>query len=193
MDKDQLHEARTNPDFLKYLEETRVDAIATKNISALYEVLDSFLVLDLHEDRLNEVYQHILHISSENIEKILSSNRKLTLEGDDLFYIRAFYEHAIEKWSYEDFEGSKQLIFVLSNIIEDEVLSDSLKAHIIALSNKNSLDDFYGMEVNLNEIDDDEKYGYFITNFNYNIKGHLEHNKNTLQKEYDNLKHLLED
>jgi len=193
MDKEQLHEARTNPDFLKYLEETRVDAIATKNISALYEVLDSFLVLDIEENRINEVYQHILQISSESIEKILEENKKLTLEDDDLFYIRAFYEYAIEKWSYEDFAGSKQLIFVLSNIVEDEVLVDALKAHIIALSNKKDLDSFYGMEVNLTEINNDEKYGYFITSFNYDLKDHLEHNKNTLQKEYDNLKHLLED
>lgn len=193
MDKEQLHNARTNPDFLKYLEQTRVDAIATKNISALYEVLDSFLVLDLQEDKVNELYQHILQISSENIEKILDKGRKLTLEGDDLFYVRAFYEHGIEKWSYEDFAGAKQLIFVLSNIIEDEVLSSALKAHIIALSNNISLDNFYGMEVNLNETSDDEKYGYFITNFNYDLEEHLNHNKDTLQKEYDNLKHLLED
>ncbi len=193
MDKEQLHEARTNPDFLKYLEQTRIDAIATKNISALYEVLDSFLVLDLQEDKVNEVYQHILQISSENIEKILEKGRNLSIDGDDLFYIRAFYEHGIEKWSYNDFEGSKQLIFVLSNIIDDELLTDALKAHIIALSNKSSLDNFYGMEVNLSEDNDDEKYGYFITSFNYDLKEHLNHNKDTLQKEYDNLKHLLED
>ena len=192
MDKEQLHEARTNPEFLKYLEETRVDAIATKNISALYEVLDSFLVLDLDEEKVNDVYQHILQISFENVEKIVNQNRKLKLEGDDLFYIRAFYEHAIEKWSYENYKGSKELIFVLSNILEDEVLCDALKVHIIALSKNIDLDSFYEKEVDLSIEDEDEKYGYFITNFNYDKKDFLEKNKDTLAKEYENLKHLLE-
>ncbi len=47
MNKQELNEARTNPDFIKYLEETRIDALNTQNISALYEVLDSMLILDL--------------------------------------------------------------------------------------------------------------------------------------------------
>lgn len=192
MDKDQLHEARTNPDFLKYLEQTRIDAIATKNISALYEVLDSFLVLDLQEDKINDIYQHILQISFENVERIVNENRKLSLENDDLYYVRAFYEHGVEKWSYENFDGAKELIFVLSNIVDDEVLCQALQAHIIALSNKKDLDSFYDNEVNLDSSTEDEKYGYFITNFNYDVKEHLEKNKETLQKEYDNLKHLLD-
>ncbi len=192
MDKEQLQEARTNPDFLKYLEETRVEAIATKNISALYEVLDSFLVLDLDEEKVNDVYQHILQISFENVEKIVNQNRKLKLENDDLFYVRAFYEHAVEKWSYENFKGAKELIFVLSNIVEDETLCKALQVHIIALSNAIDLDSFYGKEVDLNITDEDEKYGYFITNFNYDKQEYLEKNKDTLQKEYENLKHLLE-
>lgn len=192
MDKEQLQEARTNPEFLKYLEETRVDAIATKNISALYEVLDSFLVLDLDEEKINAVYQHILQISFENVEKIVNENRKLELEGNDLFYVRAFYEHAVEKWSYENYKGAKELIFVLSNIVDDEILCSALQVHIIALSKEIDLDSFYESEVDLNASTEDEKYGYFITNFNYNKKEYLEKNKDTLKKEYENLKHLLE-
>lgn len=192
MDKNELNEARTNPDFLKYLEETRVDAISTKNISALYEVLDSFLILDLGEEKINEIYQNILEISFTNVEKIVNENKKLTLEGDDLCYVRAFYEHAVEKWSFENLDGAKQLLFVLSNIIEDNYLIKALQAHIIALSNGIDLDSFYEEQVDLNRANDDEKYGYFITNFNFDLEEYLEKNRATLQKEYDNLKHLLE-
>lgn len=193
MDKEELFKARTNPDFLKYLEETKVDAIATKNISALYEVLDSFLILDLGEEKINEIYQNILQISFDNVEKIVNNNKKLSLQDDDLCYVRALYEHGIEKWSYDNFDGAKQLLFVLSNIIDDLFLSSCLQAHIIALSNKKDLDSFYEDEVNLEISNDDEKYGYFITNFSYDLKKHLDENKPVLQKEYDNLKHLLED
>ncbi|WP_072680394.1 hypothetical protein [Arcobacter sp. LA11] len=192
MDKEQLHDARTNPDFIKYLEETREDAIATKNISALYEVLDSLLILDLDEEKVNSVYQNILKIAFDEVQNIINDNRKLTLEGDDLFYVRAFYEHAIEKWSYENFEGARELIFVLSNILEDELLEDALKAHIIALAVNTNLDSFYEDDVNLESANEDEKYGYFITEFNYDLKEYLELNKKTLSEEYEKLKHLLE-
>ena len=192
MDKEQLHDARTNPDFLKYLEETREDAIATKNISALYEVLDSLLILDLDEEKVNFVYQNILQIAFEQVQNKIDANKKLTLEGDDLFYVRAFYEHAIEKWSYENFDGARELIFVLSNILDDQLLEDALKAHIIALAVNTNLDSFYEDDVNLESTNEDEKYGYFITEFNYELKEYLELNKGTLSLEYEKLKHLLE-
>ena len=52
-------------------------------------------------------------------KKILNKNEKLTLEGDNLLYVRALYEHAIEKWSHDNFDGAKELIFVIANILED--------------------------------------------------------------------------
>lgn len=192
MDKEELFQARTNPEFLNYLEETRTDAIATKNISALYEVLDSFLILDLEEEKVNEIYQSILQIAFENVDTIVNAGKKLSLEGDDLFYVRAFYEHGVEKWSYGNFDGSKELLFVLSNIIDDEMLIDSLQSHIIAISKKIELDSFYESEVNLEAVDINEKHGYFITSFNYDLSEHLAQNKDVLAKEYEILKHLLD-
>ena len=90
MDKKELQEARTNPDFLKYLEQTRKDAIDLKNISAMYEVLDSYLILDLEEDKINDLYENILKVAFEKIEVLVGQNKKLTLDGDELFYIRSF-------------------------------------------------------------------------------------------------------
>jgi hypothetical protein len=193
MDKEELFQARTNPDFLNYLEKTRVDAIKTKNISALYEVLDSFLILDLQEDKIDEIYKNILQISFENVEQITNDKKKLSLENDELFYIRAFYEHAVERWSYDDFKGAKELFFVLSNIINDELLINSIQSHIIALSKNNDLDSFYEKEVDLNAENIEEKYGYFITSFNYDLEKYLQENKTVLETEYANLKHLLDD
>ena len=55
MEKKELNEARTNPEFLDYLEDTRIKSMAEKNISAMYETLDSMLVLDLDEDKINKL------------------------------------------------------------------------------------------------------------------------------------------
>ncbi len=192
MDKEELNQARTNPEFLDYLEKTRINAIATEDIAALYEVLDSLLILDLDEEKINSVYQNILKISFDRVDAIVNSDKKLSLDNEQMFYIRALYEHGIEKWSYEDFSGSKDLLFVLANIVEDELLSNAIQVHIIALAKKITLDDFYEKQVDINSCNSIEKYGYFITNFNFNLGQHLLDNKVLLKEEYEKLKHLLD-
>lgn len=192
MTQNELNEARANPDFLKYLQETESAAIETKDIEALYEVLDSLLILDLQEDRINLVYENILKISFEEVDKIVNSKKFLKLEGKELFYIRSFYEHGIEKWSYNDFDGAKQLLFVLSNIIEDELLQKSLKIHLTALSKEFDLDKFYEKQVHIDAICEDEKYGFFIVNYKFDIEEYLRANTSILEKEYEALKHLLD-
>ena len=191
MDKEALFQARTNPDFLKYLEEARVNSMNAQDIGLMYETLDSMLVLDLDEEKVNKLYEQILKTSFSNVEKILSKHAKLNLEGDNLLYVRALYEHAIEKWSYDNFDGAKDLIFVLANIVDDESLVKSLKILIVFLSSKIGLDDFYDTRVDLEADVDDEKYGYFIINFSFDNQTFLEENKSILEKEYKNLKHLL--
>lgn len=192
MTNEELNEARTNPDFINYLEKTKDDAIETKNISALYEVLDSLLILDLEQEKINTVYENILKISFENVEKIVNSGKKIVLENDELYYTRSFYEHAIEKWSYNDLKGAKELFFVLINVIEDETLCDALNVHLVACSKGFDLDKFYDEKVNTTSVPVDEKYGYFITSFNFEIKKFLDQNSEILKTEYANLKYLLD-
>ena len=192
MTKEELNQARTNPEFINYLEETRIDAINTKNISALYEVLDSLLILDLDEEKINSVYENILKISFENVEKIVNSGAKLKLEADEHYYVRSFYEHAIEKWSYEDVEGAKELFFVLSNIVDDDKLCDALNVHSIACSKNYSLDQFYDSMVDTTTCEVEEKYGYFIVHFQTPTAQYLKENEVTLKVLHNNLKHLLD-
>lgn len=192
MDKNELNEARTNPDFLNYLEETREKSISEHNISAMYETLDSMLVLDLDEGKINKLYEEILKTAFENVEKIVNKNEKLNLEGDNLFYVRAFYEHAVEKWSFDNFDGAKELAFVLANIVDDELLEKSLNVLIIALTNKISVDEFYETQVDMNTNSTHEQYGYFMVDFNFNTDEYLESNKAILEAQYKNLQHLLD-
>lgn len=191
MDKQQLFEARTNPDFLKYLEEARVNSMKAKDIGLMYETLDSMLVLDLDEEKINELYSEILKTSFENVEKIVNKDEKLKLVDDNLLYVRALYEHAIEKWSYENFDGAKELFFVMANIIDDEKLEKALNILIVVLSNKEQLDNFYDEKVNYELANDDEVYGYFIVDFNFDEDEFLAQNEALLKSEYLNLKHLI--
>ena len=191
MDKEQLFEARTNSDFLKYLEEASINSMKAEDIGLMYETLDSMLVLDLDEEKVNKLYEQILKTSFNNVEKILSKHEKLNLEGDNLLYVRALYEHAIEKWSYDNFDGAKDLIFVLANIVDDVALVKSLNILIVFLSSNIALDDFYDTKVDLESDVEDEKYGYFITVFRFDNDEFLNENKDILDTQYKNLKHLL--
>jgi hypothetical protein len=191
MDSNELNEARTNPEFLDFLVEREKEGLEKEDIAILYEVLDSLLILDLQEDRINKIYEKILMISFEKIEIRLKEDKKLTLEDNDIFYIRSFYEHSIEKWSNDNIEGAKELLYVLQNIIEDEELKDSISVHIVACAKNMKFDDFFDKKVSTEQESENEKHGYFIMNYQFDVKEFLEENSQILISEHNKLKHLL--
>jgi len=191
VDQLELNEARTNPEFLSYLDVRQKEVMESRSISGLYEVLDTLLVLDLDENRVHKVYEEILKISFDSIEDRLKDEKKLSLDGDDIFYIRSFYEHSIEKWSLGNFDGAKELFFILTQIVEDQTLVDSIKVHLIACSKKIDMDTFYEEKMIHEQPNVEDKYGYFIMHYQFETSKYLNENSSILDKEYENLKHLL--
>ena len=191
MENKDLQDARTNPEFLSYIEAKEKDAIASEDLMGLYEVLDNLLVLDLDEKRVNKVYETILKVAFSGMEERLNDGRKLSLIDEDIYFIRAFYEHAIEKWSTSNFEGAKQLFFILSQIIDDKLLTDSIKVHLLAVTKNMDMDEFYLSQVSEKQMDDDERYGYFIINFNFDTKEYIDEHKEMIGVLIDELGHLL--
>lgn len=192
MTEQELMQARTNPEFLGFLEEKEKNAIENKNIAELYEVLDSLLILDLEEERINKVYETILVVAFDNVQTKLDSHTKFSFESDDFYYIRAFYEHAIEKWSYGNFQGAKELLFVLSEIIEDELLTEAIYVKLLACEKEIDLDSFYDQTVMHQQMARDEKHGYFILDFKFDTKNYLASKTKELEEIHGKLKHLLE-
>ena len=191
MEQSELNQARTNPEFLSFIEEQESKAITEGSISELYQVLDTLLVLDLDEDRIHKVYQEILKVSFEKIEDRLEEGTKLSLDGDDIFFTRSFYEHAIEKWSVGNFDGAKELFFILTQIVEDEKLLESFSIHMLNCAEGVDMDQFYEQSVAHVFDENDVKYGYFITKYTFDVKEYLEANAEKLQEQYEQLKHLL--
>lgn len=191
MDQVELNQARTNPEFLAYLDHREKEVMESKSISGLYEVLDTLLVLDLDEERIHKVYEEILKVSFDSIEDRLKSDKKLSLEDDDIFFIRSFYEHAIEKWSLMNFDGARELFFILTQIVEDENLVNSLNVHLLSCAKNLDMDQFYDEKVIHEQPNSEDKYGYFIMNYNFDMKLYLEENKSLLNNQYESLKHLL--
>lgn len=191
MKPEELHEARTNPDFLEYLEVKEKEVMESRDIAGLYELLDSLLVLDLDEERVHNVYQEILKVAFDNIETRLKDEKKLSLDDDDIYFIRSFYEHAIEKWSMGNFKGAKELFFILTQICEDEFLVEALNVHLIACAKQSDMDEYYDENVAEEQTYTEEKYGYFILDFNFDKKEYLNNNLKLLQEQFEELKHLL--
>ncbi|MDD2974143.1 MAG: hypothetical protein PHZ10_03465 [Aliarcobacter cryaerophilus] len=192
MNKNDLNEARTNPDFLIYLEAAMQNSIKNQNIEMMYEILDTMLVLDLEEEKTNKIYEEILKVATLNLEEKLEKNVLLELENIDFLTIRAFYELAIEKWSNSDFELAKALFFTLANSINDDFLKKNMEVLIVNLSKELDFEDFYEEFVDKDELESKEEYGYFITTFNFDVDDFLKNHQEFLQKEYENLKHLIE-
>ncbi len=191
MNQQELNEARTNPEFLAYLNEKEQEVMESRSISGLYELLDSLLVLDLGDERVHKVYGEILKISFDKIEERLSNGKKLDPNTEDLYFVRSFYEHAIEKWSVLNFDGASELFFILTQIVDDELIVDTMKVHLISSSQNIDMDNFYDNNVELKDHEIDEKYGYFITEFKFNTKEYLQKNSSILETQFEKLKHLL--
>ena len=195
MTQEEMIKASSDPEFLKYLEIREKDVLETKSISGLYEVLDMLLILDLDEARINKIYELILTVAFEQIEQRLQSQIKLKLDdndSNDKFYIRAFYEHSIEKWSREDNKGAKELFFVLSQIIDDEKLLKAVNVKLIACHDGVDMEEFYDTKISHQESIEDEKYGYFLVDFTFDENEYLNENSDKLNKIYEELKSLIE-
>lgn len=191
MNEEELHEARVNPEFLAFLLEKETKALESKDIAELYEVLDTLLILDLDENRIHTVYQEILKVAFETIEDRLKDKKKLSLDDADLYFIRSFYEHAIEKWSVGNNNGAKELFFILSQIVEDEKFINAITIHLIACAQNKDMDTFYDKDVEHQDKVEEEKYGYFILDFKFDVKEYLSSNAKLIEEQYNSLKHLL--
>lgn len=181
MEASELQEARTNPDFLKFIAEKEESAKATKNIKELYEVLDTMLILDLDISRIDSVYENILQLAFEKVEQTLASQGTLDLQEEGLYVARAIYEYAIEHWSNQNYNGAKGIFFILNSIINDETLNNSLVIHTISVHNQETLDSFY-TKINNEEQNGSDIYGYFITRYNFDTAEYLQDNADVVQE-----------
>ena len=68
----------------------------------------------------------------------------------------------------------------------------ALNMHLLMCSKQITLDDFYDQYVDNDTSNDNEKYGYFIVNYKIDVKNFLKENKDVLDTEYENLKHLMD-
>jgi hypothetical protein len=183
-----------NDEFIATLKDEEKKALHDKDIVRLYNVLDTLLVLDLDPNKINNIYSRILMLAFEVIEEKIEDKKKIKLDSTiNIYYIRAFYEYAIEQWSNDNFAKAKDVLFMILKVTDDPFLENVFLALFISVSKKESLEDFQVNNLDIDKISDesDEKYLFFPTNFKEDIREYISKNSATLNKELDKLEKKL--
>ncbi len=192
MEKNEFEDLRNNPQFMLDLGQREEAAVKAKDVAGMYEVLDTAVMLDLPAERLNRIYTEILQSVFDTLAQKLSDEEFFDLnDKKDLYTLRGIYEHGIERYSENDFKGAKEIFLIIHHTAADETLSRAMMPHIAAAASNMPLDDFIDELVDVDNPNDSERYGFFLTNFKPSVEGFMKEKAQTLQnalKELETLK-----
>ncbi len=192
MQKSEFEDLKNNPQFMLDLGQREEAAVKAKDVAAMYEVLDTAVMLDLPAERLNRIYTEILQTVFDRLAEKLTSESFFDLsDRQDLYTLRGIYEHGIERYSENDFKGAKEIFLIIHHTADDERLSEAMMPHIAAAASRMPLDDFIDELVDVENPNESETYGFFLTNFRPSLEGFMKEKARTLEdalKELETLK-----
>ena len=192
MTTNEFEDLKNNPEFMMELKNKEEAAIKAKDVAAMYEVLDTAVMLNLSAERLDRIYTEILQTVFDRLAEKLSAQEFFDLrDRTDLFTLRGIYEHGIERYSDNDFKGAKEIFLILHHTAADETISKAMMPHIAAAASRMSLDDFIDELVDTEHPNESETYGFFLTNFKPAVEGFMQEKAQVLQealKELETLK-----
>ncbi|WP_456380445.1 hypothetical protein [Hydrogenimonas sp.] len=191
-EKNEFEELKKNPEFMMDLANREEAAVKAKDIVAMYDVLDTSVMLDLSAERLNRIYSEILQYVFDRLADKLTKEEFFDITNQaDLYTLRGIYEHGIERYSENDFKGAKEIFLILHYTAADETLSKAMMPHIAAAASQMKFDDFLDELVDIENPNESETYGFFLTNFKPSVEGFLQEKKEVLEnalKELETLK-----
>jgi len=192
MQQNEFEDLKNNPQFMLDLTNREEAAVKAKDIVGMYEILDTAVMLDLSAERLNRIYTEILQTVFDRLADKLTKEEFFDINNkDDLYTMRGIYEHGIERYSDNDFKGAKEIFLILHHTANDEVLSKAMMPHIAAAASQMKFDDFIDEFVDVDNPNDSETYGFFLTNFKPSIEGFMKEKAEVLNnalKELETLK-----
>ncbi|WP_456451126.1 hypothetical protein [Hydrogenimonas sp.] len=192
MESNEFADLKNNPEFMMQLRSKEDEAVKAKDVQGMYEVLDTCVMLDLSGERLDRIYTEILQTVFDKLAAKLEAQEFFNMnDRQDLYTMRGIYEHGIERWSDNDFKGAKEIFLILHHTANDATLSEAMMPHIAAAASQMKLDDFIDELVDVENPNDSEIYGFFLTNFHPSVTGFMEEKKEVLEnalKELETLK-----
>ena len=192
MQNNEFEDLKKNPEFMMDLANREEAAVKAKDIVAMYDVLDTSVMLDFSAERLNRIYSEILQYVFDRLADKLTKEEFFDITNQaDLYTLRGIYEHGIERYSENDFKGAKEIFLILHYTAADETLSKAMMPHIAAAVSQMKFDDFLDELVDVENPNESETYGFFLTNFKPSVEGFLQEKKEVLEnalKELETLK-----
>jgi len=188
MEDKNLAKLKIDKEFLKELERKEEEALQSGKISHMYDVLDTLLALDMEAERIDRLYSKILETAFDALAEYLASFRHFDLSKEvDLYTVRAIYEHALERYDEGDFKGAKELFLILSLVVDDEEFKKAMLLHTAAAASSIDLNTFLQKFVDHSKLDENS---FFFTVFTKEAEDFMEKNRDTIEKELENLKKL---
>ncbi len=191
MQTGEFEDLKKNPEFMMELANKEEKAVKAKDIVGMYDVLDTSVMLDLSSERLDRIYTEILQTVFDRLAEKLSAQEFFDI-GDkrDLYTMRGIYEHGIERYSDNDFKGAKEIFLILHHTANDETISKAMMPHIAAAASQMKFDDFIDELVDVDNPNQSETYGFFLTNFKPSVEGFMKEKSEVLQGALNELETL---
>ena len=189
---EDIEKLKDDKEFLDNLKLLKKEAIDSKNVAKMYQVLDAVILLDEADDSIDQLFSLILQTSFDKLSDKLSNQQLFNPQDENEFaMIRAIYEHGIEKYSNNDFKGAKEIFLVLYHISNIKELQKPLFVHIISTIKKIDFDTFFDKYVDSENLDTTSNLAYFIKDFSFDIDEFIKDNQmilNQALKELESLK-----
>jgi len=184
---------KKNEEFLANLVLLEEEMNEEKSIQKGYQLLDTLLLLNEDEDRINDVFTFILREAFETLAEYLSRQRGFDLEKqEELFTARAIYEHAIERYSENDMKGAKELFQVLHYMVDDERLKDAMMVHAVSVMQGKDFDTFMTKVADTSKYDETDRLAYFLLFFKIDPEAYLAENRALVEQAMEELRVLEE-
>ena len=194
MDTDiDIEELKTNKEFLANLELLKDEMNEQKSLIKGYQLLDSLILIEADEDKINEVFSFIVNEAFDRLANYLTTKKFFDMSiQEDISTMRAIYEHAIATYSDNSIKSAKELFLVLNFVIDHKELQKAMMIHAISVMNGMKFDDFMSDMADNSKYDENDSLAYFITNFKIDIDEFYKSNDKYIQKANSELKVLKE-
>ncbi|WP_187647088.1 hypothetical protein [Nitrosophilus labii] len=183
-----LTRLKMDKDFLANLEKEKKEALKNEDIVKLYDVLDTYLALDMDEEDIDLLYQKILEKAFDTLADMLTKGEVFDISKDsDLYTARAIYEHALERWDRKEYKGANELFLILSYVIGDESLQRGMFLALGLTAKKVSLDEFIQNYVDHEKLDENS---LFFDKFTKKGEEFLKSERDLINKELKKIEKL---
>ncbi len=183
-----IEKLKNDKEFLQNLQKQKDEALKSKDIVKMYDVLDTMLALDQKDEDIDTLYQNILEVAFDRLADMLTSGERFDFEKEeDAYTARAIYEHALERWDNRDFKGSSELFMVLSFLVPQK-LQEAMLLALAATIKKISLDTFLQEFIDRSNIDEES---FFFDAFTPKARDFFVQNQKLIDEELKKVEKLI--